>query len=105
MFKLIFDIGSQFSQCEPRCITKEYSGRVNFISQEFLGLGHGNQSADIMFNYGTTSRTLVQEYKVYDTEGMIGTLGGSLGLFLGFSFYGVLSDVLDHFWKKITKQD
>ena len=105
MFKLIFDIGSQFSQCEPRCITKEYSGRVTFISQEFLGLGHGDKSADMMFNYGSTSRTVVQEYWVYDTEGMIGTLGGSLGLFLGFSFYGFISDLLDLFWKAIVKQD
>ena len=75
------------------------------MSQEFFGLGHGNKSADILLNYGSTSRTLVQEYWVYDTEGMIGTLGGSLGLFLGFSFYGVISDLLDIFWNTVSKKN
>ena len=27
-----------------------------------------------------------EEYKVYDFNGIIGTVGGSLGLFVGFSF-------------------
>ena len=103
-FKLLYEIGNQFSQCISQCITTDYSGRVSFLSQEFFGLGHGNKSADMLFDYGSTSRTLVQEYWVYDTEGMIGTLGGSLGLFLGFSFYCVISDLLDLFWKTIAKK-
>ena len=27
-----------------------------------------------------------EEYKVYDFNGILGTVGGSLGLFVGFSF-------------------
>ena len=52
-----------------------------------------------------TSRTLIQEYRIYDEVGLIGTVGGSLGLFLGFSFYDFISEILDHIWKKIAKQD
>ena len=84
-------------------MTTEYSGITDF--SENLNVGYGNKSADMMFYYRSTSRTLVEEYEVYSTVGMIGTLGGSLGLFLGFSFYGVISDLLDIFWKTITKQD
>ena len=98
------NIGSLYAECKSQCKTTEYSGRITFSDQEFLNLGHGNKSADIILYYGANSRTLVQEYWVYDTEGMIGTLGGSLGLFLGFSFYGVISDLLDLFWKTIAKK-
>ena len=30
--------------------------------------------------------TVQEEYKVYDFNGILGTVGGSLGLFVGFSF-------------------
>ena len=40
------------------------------------------------FNYKFQSlkMTIIQEYLVYDWKGMITSVGGSLGLFLGFSF-------------------
>ena len=104
-FWQFLNVAFLYAKCESRCKTTEYSGRASFSDQEFLNSGDGNKSADIILYYGATSRTLVQEYWVYDTEGMIGTLGGSLGLFLGFSFYGFISDLLDLFWKAIAKQD
>ena len=98
------DVGTLYSKCQSQCITKEYSGRVTFIGETFLEFSHdGNKSADMIVYFGSTSRTLVQEYWVYDTPGMIGTLGGSLGLFLGFSFYGTISDLLDVIWKTTIK--
>ena len=36
------------------------------------------------------------EVLVYDTSDMIGAIGGSLGLFLGFSFFDVISKCLDY---------
>ena len=47
-----------------------------------------------------------QEYLVYDYIGMIGSVGGTLGLFLGFSFldliYSLINYLLEKFgwWKK-----
>ena len=35
-------------------------------------------------------------HEVYD---FIGTVGGSLGLFIGFSYTGVIGQILDHFIK------
>ena len=37
-----------------------------------------------------------KEVLVYDTNDMIGTIGGSLGLFLGFSFFDVICKCLDN---------
>ena len=47
-----------------------------------------------------------KELLVYDTNDMIGSIGGSLGLFLGFSFFGIFSlfvDKLFGFWMRIKK--
>ena len=35
------------------------------------------------------------EYKVYDFNGIVGSVGGSLGLFIGFSFFDFLLYILD----------
>ena len=35
-----------------------------------------------------------EEYLIYDTINMIGSLGGTLGIFIGFSFSNVLNVIL-----------
>ena len=91
------------SQCKSQCIVQDYSARSVNIREIPLSLKDGER-ADLCLTSSTRSRILVQEYEVYDTAGMIGTVGGSLGLFLGFSFYGVFSDGMDILVKKIIKQ-
>ena len=39
--------------------------------------------------------TVYQEYVVYDAIGIIGSVGGTLGLFIGFSFSGLISELID----------
>ncbi len=38
---------------------------------------------------------VLKEYAVYDFSGILGSVGGSLGLFVGFSFLDCLFSVLD----------
>ena len=40
-------------------------------------------------------RRIEKELLVYDTTDMIGAIGGSLGLFLGFSFFDLISKCID----------
>ena len=40
-------------------------------------------------------RTFAKQLLVYDANDMIGSIGGSLGLFLGFSFFGIISTFID----------
>ena len=109
--KCIFDelqekIPSIMPQCNGQCESKEYSGKVTETS--LLGTTFPNdigKRIDLLLMSTYQFRTSIQEYKIYDEVALIGSVGGSLGLFLGFSFYGFLSEVLDHFWKKVTKQD
>ena len=41
------------------------------------------------------------EYFIYDTLSMVGTVGGTLGLFVGFSFYDFISMIIDLFFDKL----
>ena len=109
--KCIFDVlTAKFSSilplCKEQCQNLEYSGQITETVQVMTNFPHDiGQRVDLSLQSTSLYRTIIEEYKIYDEVALIGSIGGSLGLFLGFSFYGVLSDVLDHFWKKITKQD
>ena len=50
--------------------------------------------------YKSTQKTVHEERLVYDQSGMISQLGGILSLFLGFSFFSLISDLLDLIVKK-----
>ena len=56
-------------------------------------------SFDIIVEIGAT-RERQTEYFIYDTLSMVGTIGGTLGLFVGFSFYDFISMVIDLFFDK-----
>ena len=40
--------------------------------------------------------TSFEEYLLYDFGGMIGSIGGTLGLFIGFSFYDVILKIINY---------
>ena len=51
--------------------------------------------------YGMKETKIVKEEVLVDTtENLIGSVGGSLGLFLGFSFFTYLSGLLEKFMCK-----
>ena len=43
------------------------------------------------------SKMVYEEYYVYDFNGMLGSIGGSLGMFLGFSFFDLICHFLSLF--------
>ena len=43
-----------------------------------------------------------KEYLIYDGIGMFGSIGGSLGLFLGFSLFDTLCMIVDFILNKIN---
>ena len=48
-----------------------------------------------------SNREINKEYFIYDTLSLIGTIGGTLGLFVGFSFYDFLVMIVHFVLKKI----
>ena len=50
--------------------------------------------------YKSTEKTVHKERLVYDKSGMVSQVGGVLSLFLGFSFFSLVSDFLEFIAKK-----
>lgn len=68
-------------KCKKSCTTLQYSGKVLY---ERLWDENGMK---VSFRYKTPEDTTVfEEYLVYDTIGVIGAVGGTLGMCIGFSF-------------------
>ena len=89
------------SRCRIQCTRFEYNGKDIAIDSDKFQTG--NNSATLALYYGSDSRTVLKEYWIYDEIGLIGNLGGSLGLIMGFSVFGFISDILDVIQRKISK--
>ena len=56
----------------------------------------GNESLiGFYFQFPSKNRILHEEVLIFDEIGLFGSLGGSLGIFLGFSLYGYVTTILD----------
>ena len=47
------------------------------------------------------TRQMQIEYAIYDTLSLVGTIGGTLGLFVGFSFYDFIAMIIDFLFDKL----
>ena len=54
----------------------------------------------IIVEIGATRERQI-EYLIYDTLSLVGTVGGTLGLFVGFSFYDFICMIIDLFFDKL----
>ena len=75
--------------------TYEWIGNWNPVQSEV--------SQDIWFYYSLSkNETIVfEEYLIYDFVSIIGSIGGTLGLFIGFSFSKLVSIMLHQIQKYI----
>ena len=86
-----------FRRCKIQCKRTEYLGEVKQQDRSFLPFG--NNSIELLLFATDPSRIVIEEYLIYQVVDLVGILGGSLGLFLGISFYSVISDLIDLFIK------
>ena len=54
----------------------------------------------LIIKYESMAINVSEEYLVYDFANFIGTLGGSLGLFIGFSYTGFIGNIIDILFEK-----
>ena len=87
--------------CPPYCSSLEYTGhptlKLKSQSKE-ISTENGTDSVngEYIWSYKMASKVQVnEEYVVYDVIGMVGTVGGTLGLFIGFSFRDIVVILID----------
>ena len=86
-----FNIYTQFKQCLKPLTTTLYE--ANPVQLE--GQVNATNSVDLLFGYASNEMEIKEEALMIGTSTYIGSVGGSLGLFLGFSFFTYLSCCID----------
>ena len=75
------------NECPSSCSILQYKGKI--VHQVNM---NNNHTIQLAYSFGAPEfLKLYQEYLVYDTINMFGSVGGTLGLLFGFSFTNVIS--------------
>ena len=96
----------KIKECLQRKEFKHYSGTTEHeeVEDDNPIEGFANETMNIEFLVGSESNTtnVYEEILIVDDIGLVGSLGGSLGLFVGFSFFGYITPILDAIFEKVA---
>ena len=93
-------------KCQRQKEFKQYTATVDIGKvKKYNHQGKQLLADSIMFSLAFKSnvRNIYEEILVFDDNGLIGSLGGSLGLFVGFSFFGCVATFLDVILDKVVQ--
>ena len=80
------------SKCLPACSQTSYQIRSEY--KEDLEKPDAKRNITFSFRFIGNTIKVEEEYLIHDFVGMLGSIGGTLGLFIGFSFLGGISFLL-----------
>ena len=80
------------SNCPTPCNTTQFTADIEYKDYGFKKIA---QSLSLVIRYQSTLIKVFEEYPIYDFSGMLGSIGGSLGICVGFSIFDVLSRIVD----------
>ena len=79
-----------FKDYPKTCTILQYTGEVEIDKQNLPP-----HELQFLYNFAPPKTTTVhEEYLIYDAIGLLGSVGGTLGMCIGFSFSGVLNSLL-----------
>ena len=91
---------NQLESCPKSCKQVEYIGKV--INTDSLERSWPeNMDVEVCYGFETMRVKVDEEYLIYSFADMVGAIGGSFGLFLGFSFLDQLFVLLEMVQKKL----
>ena len=105
-------LNQHLSLCPKSCSTWDYTGSVEAIASKGsayqLVPSKNTTYFSLVVRYKPPGiATVYEEYLIVDFYGMVGVVGGTLGLFIGFSFFNVITfliDLIKKMYKKTKNQ-
>ena len=95
--KSVFANITETNVCLKSCSILQYSGKVQYKETH-----DDEHSVELKYRFANPKSVKVhEEYLIYDGIGLIGSVGGTLGMFIGFSFTGVVTSFIN-FIKKLS---
>ena len=80
------------SKCAKPCNITQFTAKLEYKD---YGYEKNAQSLYMVIMYQSSDINVIEEYPIYDLSGMLGSIGGSLGICVGFSIFDVLSRIVD----------
>ena len=103
-FEYIYRGGFLYNhKCPKPCSILEYSGKLDYWANKYDQQSNNTIIIHLRFQIPEVI-TIYEEYLIYDFNGMLGSIGGTLGLFVGFSFSSVI-ELFINLLKKVNLEN
>ena len=96
------------NKCLEQKVFTQYSALVRSVGLDY----EDSESAESFFGTkrnlqfiiraASNKRNIFEETLIFDDIALVGSLGGSLGLFVGFSFFGYVTPILEAVFDKVA---
>ena len=85
-------------RCRHACTILQYSGmEISALPFESTSEIFDIYEGTYQFENVDNKMKVFNEYLIYDSMAMIGSVGGTFGIFIGFSMTGVISSIIEFF--------
>ena len=90
------------TNCKPSCKLLQYSGMVDAIRPKMDVNQEKYNHYGFRYEFSEHKGIVFEEYLIYDIMDVIGSVGGTLGMFIGFSMDGVVFWAINYIKKSKT---
>ena len=95
----------KLKECLQQKKFKQYTASISNVQLGAAGVQSfykDQMNVQFILELASKKRNIYEEMLMIDEIGLIGLLGGALGLFVGFSFFGYVTPILQGAFNKIT---